>query len=137
MTKHSNGESEPQDKDADRVAAIEARIDELSTKINSLAEGNEQWQTTTITSLKQEIADLRETLKTLPDSLSSQVTALREELTLLSQELRAAKAAQPETPAPPQVDPPETPPENAPEEDRPEAEIETPPTPPKRAKRVI
>jgi hypothetical protein len=72
----------------ENIAAIEQRISDL-------VEGNEQWKTTTITSLQQQIADLKVNLSTVAEQLPEQVKELRGELILLSREIRERLATPP------------------------------------------
>lgn len=110
-------ESEDEAEGARIAAEIAGRIDALEARITEGLAGERQWTTTTISSLTQELADLKATLATIPEGLQS----LREELTRLSRELAEAKAqlmppAEPEAIAEvtPPAEPPQPPlPENA------------------------
>ena len=118
---------------AERIAAVDNRVSELS-------EGQGQWQTTTETSLRQEIADLKATLDQVGINLPMQIAELQAELTRISQDLHKA-AEQPEPlpdqNQPQQMAPPPIPPDNNPQSEEgaahhsPEAQTK------KRQRRVI
>lgn len=75
----------------DNSAALEqigGRIEALETRITEAVEGERTWTTETITSLRQELADLRANLSEITQGFPAQVTELREELTRLSLSLQ-------------------------------------------------
>lgn len=124
------------DDDAEIVADVTERLAAVETRLHERA----QWQTetqSTITSLRQEIADLKATLRTVGQNLPEEVASLRDELTRLSQELQAAHEA-PETE---EVDPPPVPPDqmnpSGEGEEGPGLTENRPGQSPKRKKRVV
>lgn len=97
--------------DGEEVARLREQIAALSTRIEEIESGEEAWRATTITSLQQELADLKATLQTVTENQPLALTELREELTRLRQEIAALKATPPEPEAEPEVlDPPDQPP---------------------------
>lgn len=92
-------DAEGESDDAEAIAAISERIASLEGRVTEAVTGDDTWQTATtltITSLQQEVANLKATLATVAETMPGQVNSLQEQLTLLSQELRQAR----ETPAP-------------------------------------
>jgi len=75
----------------DQTVALEAiagRIEAVETRITEGLEGEREWTQETITSLRQEIADLRTNLTEISQGFPAQVQSLRDELTQLSQSLQ-------------------------------------------------
>lgn len=106
------GGDDPEDEDREdeqieQLAEITARLETLDNRINDAIKDQREWTTKTITSLQQEVANLKATLQQVTEAMPEQVKALKEELTRLSQELSTAVT---ETL---QIEPPIVPPEGA------------------------
>jgi len=131
-------ESEEGESEGEEIAAIAARIDAVETRITEGLEGERTWTQETITSLRQELADLKATLAAVAENHPAAMQALRDELIRLSQELQAMQTAAAEAPTPPSETPPTAPPSNEPLPESGEDPPEVAPTPAaRRKKRVI
>ncbi len=90
----------PDDDDEEReeheeIGRLAGRLEALEQRIAEAVEGERTWTKKTITSLQQEVADLKATLKAASENLPPQIAELREELTRLSQELQQKMEEQP------------------------------------------
>jgi len=97
---------------ADNTAALDAiqgRIEAVETRITEGLEGEREWTTTTLTSLREEIASIRANLTEIAQGFPAQVQALRDELTLLSQSLQTPVVTVEAEPEIPVVEPSELP----------------------------
>lgn len=110
----------PPDDDADdaddadeaaEIGRIAGQVAALETRITEAIEGERTWTTETITSLRQELADLKATLQQVTSNLPQTVAELREELTRLSQEIAAEQEARTATLAVVTEVPPHSPPD--------------------------
>lgn len=99
----------PAPEDNDALDALGERIEALETRITEAVEGERTWTTQTITSLRQELADLKVNLTQMAEGIPGQLTELKAELARLSRSLQQAPdpVAEPVTAAeiPPAVPP--------------------------------
>lgn len=94
-TPSGDGDNESDNEASEEIAALRERITALETRIAEVASGEEAWRATTITSLQQDLADLRATMETVSSNQSVPLTEVRDELTQLRQEIASLKAKPP------------------------------------------
>lgn len=105
------------EENTEALAEIEARLEAVDTRITEGLEGERQWTTQTITSLQNELRELKTLLQSTTENLTASTAALRDELILQLREAREKLEKQeknPEPLPPPQETPPNLPPDNSP-----------------------
>ena len=111
-SKSDTGNDADEDQEIERIVE---RIEALDARITSALKDERQWSEKTITSLKQEVADLKATLTEAAKNLPQQMKELKAELIRLSQEIQHRVQTPPATqealPAVEQIDPPLSPPD--------------------------